>query len=330
MTRNLSFDLLRILACLMVIMMHAQPISSNPNGMILAVSSYATAPCIGLFFMLSGALRLSRPISNFRRYFNNILRKILLPVLLWNLFYGIMEVILQGRPWTEWTTFRFILKMNNPTLWFIFPLLGLYIITPILQAWIESSSRQHQRFYLMLWGGTLCLPWFKQIFPIEEGVTSLFYYFSGYIGYYLLGSYLTKYASQLTRYSIVALLLAWGTPTMVKLLQLPIDFYQTFWYLSVFVVAQCIFWMQLAHSTTICKKLQQHQPIIERLSQLTFGVYLVHWLLILALRSLPFSIVTEIPFLPLYLATTICSILGSFLLSWLLYQFKWGRFLIGR
>ena len=179
-------------------------------------------------------------------------------------------------------------------------------------------------------GGGLCLPWFKQIFPIEEGVTSLFYYFSGYIGYYLLGSYLTKYASQLTRYSIVALLLAWGTPTMVKLLQLPIDFYQTFWYLSVFVVAQCIFWMQLAHSPTICKKLQQYQPIIERLSQLTFGVYLVHWLLILALRSLPFSIVTEIPFLPLYLATTICSILGSFLLSWLLYQFKWGRFMIGR
>ena len=153
MTRNLSFDLLRILACLMVIMMHAQPISSNPNGMILAVSSYATAPCIGLFFMLSGALRLSRPISNFRRYFNNILRKILLPVLLWNLFYGIMEVILQGLPWTEWATFRFILKINNPTLWFIFPLLGLYIITPILQAWIESSSRQHQRFYLMLRGG---------------------------------------------------------------------------------------------------------------------------------------------------------------------------------
>ena len=212
MTRNLSFDLLRILACLMVIMMHAQPISSNPNGMILAVSSYATAPCIGLFFMLSGALRLSRPISNFRIYFNisskDSLTSALVESLLWH--HG---VILQGLPWTEWTTFRFILKMNNPTLWFIFPLLGLYIITPILQAWIESSSRQHQRFYLMLWGGTLCLPWFKQIFPIEEGVTSLFYYFSGYIGYYLLGSYLTKYASQLTRYSIVALLLAWGTPT---------------------------------------------------------------------------------------------------------------------
>ena len=175
-------------------------------------------------------------------------------------------------------------------------------------------------------GGTLCLPWFKQIFPIEEGVTSLFYYFSGYIGYYLLGSYLTSMHHNFTRYSIVALLLAWGTPTMVKLLQLPIDFYQTFGISLCSVVAQCIFWMQLAHSPTICR----NAATVSAHHRTTIPTHL--WSLpgALVVDSSPslssFSnSVTENSFpTNSTLLQPSAAFLGSFLLSWLLYQFKMG------
>lgn len=63
MQRYLNLDFLRIVACFMVVMMHAQPYSNESSSLLLVVTSYATAPCIGLFFMLSGTLRLTHTIN---------------------------------------------------------------------------------------------------------------------------------------------------------------------------------------------------------------------------------------------------------------------------
>lgn len=183
-TRNLSFDVLRILACVMVVVMHAQPTSGTPNGLLLSVSSYATAPCIGLFFMISGALRLSKPITDFRSYLRNITLRIVLPVLVWNILYGI--ILHGGNLFTtnsSWQSLSFLWQLNNPTLWFIFPLLGLYLLTPILQPWVEQAHRKQQLFFLLLWALTLCWPWWERWLPLSQGTSDLLYYFSGYVGY---------------------------------------------------------------------------------------------------------------------------------------------------
>lgn len=74
--RDVSFDFLRVLACLMVVVMHAQPSTSQESSLWLSISSYATSPCIGLFFMISGALRLTRPITDYGAYFKGIFRRI--------------------------------------------------------------------------------------------------------------------------------------------------------------------------------------------------------------------------------------------------------------
>lgn len=59
--RDLSLDLLRIVACVMVVVMHSPIPSDNSDGIILSSLSYFTEPCIGLFFMVSGALILPPP-----------------------------------------------------------------------------------------------------------------------------------------------------------------------------------------------------------------------------------------------------------------------------
>lgn len=59
--RDYALDLLRIVACVMVVMMHSPMPSADANGMLLSSLSYFTAPCIGLFFMVSGALILPPP-----------------------------------------------------------------------------------------------------------------------------------------------------------------------------------------------------------------------------------------------------------------------------
>lgn len=87
MKQDSRFDLLRLLACLMVIAMHAPlPDSAEGNGLFLSTLSYLTAPCIGLFFMVSGALLL--PVRTGASIFlKRRFGKILFPTLFWSLFY---------------------------------------------------------------------------------------------------------------------------------------------------------------------------------------------------------------------------------------------------
>lgn len=60
--RIVYLDGLRILACLMIVLMHApHPDAGNP-GILLTPISFLTASGIGLFFMVSGALLL--PVSS--------------------------------------------------------------------------------------------------------------------------------------------------------------------------------------------------------------------------------------------------------------------------
>lgn len=59
--RDFSLDLMRTLACVMVVLMHSPMQTDSANSLILSSLSYFTAPCIGLFFMVSGALILPPP-----------------------------------------------------------------------------------------------------------------------------------------------------------------------------------------------------------------------------------------------------------------------------
>ena len=66
--RDVSLDIIRIVACVFVVAMHSPMPSDNANGVFLVALSYFTAPCNGLFFMVSGALLL--PVKKSIRHFS--------------------------------------------------------------------------------------------------------------------------------------------------------------------------------------------------------------------------------------------------------------------
>lgn len=329
MQRYLNLDFLRIVACFMVVMMHAQPYSNESSSLLLVVTSYATAPCIGLFFMLSGTLRLTHTIKDYKSYFIGILRKIVLPVFFWNTLYGVFYTFIYHQSWTSFHTYSFIFRLNNPALWFIFPLLGLYLLVPILQSWLQNSTKKQQHFYIIVWLITLILPWFNRFLPIEYGSGSMFNYFSGYVGYFLLGYHLRHHASKFSRYSIYLFIFAWLVPIVVKEMNFELNFYQYFWYLSVFVVAQCVFWMQFSTLSFISKFLNKYQRAVVNISQLTFGVYLIHGIFIFSFRKYVYPLHLDMPFVCLYAITTVFCFGGSLLFAWLLRKNKLTRMMIG-
>ena len=154
--RDLSLDIIRILACCMVVFMHSPIPSTNAPGPFLTALSYITAPCIGLFFMVSGALLLPVKIDYFS-FLKQRLSKIILPTLAWTAIYLTLKIYYSE---SEINVMQSILSIpftaqGHGVLWFMYTLTGLYLIAPILSAWLEKASTNEIQFILMLWCITL-------------------------------------------------------------------------------------------------------------------------------------------------------------------------------
>lgn len=328
--QNLNINLLRILACLMVIFMHAPLPNEQANGLFLSTLSYLTAPCIGLFFMVSGYLLL--PIhTHTEQFIKKRLNKVIFPTLFWSLFYLGANVILQQKE-INWLDSIFSLPFSaqgNPVLWFMYTLIGLYLLAPIISRWIESASRKEMEFYLGLWGISLCYPILSSFLSINQGTTGILYYFTGYAGYFILGSYLKKYPKRISFKCIIPLMgIAILAPIICKIAQINVNFYEVFWYLSIFVVIQCVFWFQTITKLPL-KFSNRIETMFTRISNLSFGIYLIHIFIMRYIlwecdfiQNMDSSILQTVTIAVL---TFVLSTIACYLISWL----PFSAYLIG-
>ncbi len=260
--------------------MHAPMISDNANGIFLSSLSYITAPCIGLFFMVSGALLLPCKEADGLKFIKKRFAKIAFPTLIWSLFYIGINLIKgesNGTLIKELTSILFSAQ-GNSVLWFMYTLMGLYLITPIVSRWLEVCSKREVEFFLILWGVTLCYPILKSIFSINDSTTGILYYFTGYAGYMLLGYYMRKYPAAICwKMLLPATIISLVAPIACKIGNIEVDFYSLFWYLSIFVVTMCVAWFKaiMNHGKRISQSSKLAQYIVNY-SNLSFGIYLVH------------------------------------------------------
>lgn len=278
MKHNLRLDILRILACCMVIFMHSPMPDEQANGLFLSTLSYVTAPCIGLFFMVSGALLLPIKTDAFG-FLKKRLGKVVIPTLLWSFFYLVVNVWMKNSK-VSWL--RSVLSLpfsaqGNPVLWFMYTLIGLYLLAPILSRWLQTTSVKELELYLGIWAVSLCYPLLNQFVGLNQGTTGVLYYFTGYVGYFVLGYYLKNYPKRLSfKVILCAMVIAIIAPVVCKIGHIQVNFYEVFWYLSVFVAVQCIFWFKLVMDYPQKEISLKIQSIVIEMSRLSFGIYLVH------------------------------------------------------
>ena len=326
--RILFLDILRILACLMVIVMHSPMPEEGTNGMLLSSISYLTAPCIGLFFMVSGALLL--PISekeNTFRFLKKRIGRVLIPTLFWTFFY---MTIYSGYSLVSILSIPFSVQ-GHRFLWFMYTLIGLYLVSPILSGWLRHTTEKEVRFYLYLWGISLCYPLLEPFLYINPSMTGTLYYLSGYAGYFLLGYYLKTYGDRL-HFKYVLFLFACSVciPVFIKVKGYDIDFYRLFWYVSIFVSLMCLFWWVLVQKCTERVTLSSGiQKYVVLLSNLTLGVYLSHLFL---MRDVLWKI-DGIASIGSYALQTLVVIILTFVLSftfsWLISFIPKSQYIIG-
>lgn len=276
--RNYAFDLMRILACIMIICMHAPLPSKHADALLLSAVSYFTAPGLCLFFVISGALLL--PVkTDTRSFLRKRLGKVVMPTLCFTILYLLLHYFAGfDVNWMRSICSVPFSAQGHGILWFMYTLIGLYLVAPILSRWLDSASKREELFYLTLWAVSLCYPILAFVVDVNVSDTGILYYFSGYVGYFVLGHFMNKYPDVITLKRLtLPTLVALVAPVACRLLHLEVDFYSVFWYLSIFVAVLCVSVYKLV--SIFASKLivsDNLRSIIVLTSNLSFGIYLSH------------------------------------------------------
>ena len=329
--RIVYLDVVRIFACVMIIMMHAPIPNTGISSSVLVTDSVSTAPGVGLFVMVSGALLLPVKLPTVV-FLKKRLSKLAFPVLFWTFFY--MGVKLYGGSISIPDIPKSIISIPfsaqfNGVLWFVYMLIGLYLLAPIFSPWLEKVSRRELELYLAIWAVTLCYPLVEKIIIVDERPEGVLYYFSGYVGYFLLGYYLRRYTPRIPLLICVFLIfLPLSVGAYCKFYDVKVSFYDVFWYLSVLTVGAAIGWFSIIQRQIPLRQKPRLSCCVSLISNCCFGVYLSH---IFLMRTIlwRWEMLQNTGGVIQIVITTVLTFVGCLIITWLISKLPFGGYIVG-
>lgn len=152
--RVLYFDILAIIACIMVVFFHCNTIfyefSNTVSWKISAVERCIVFSAIPVFFMLTGAKLLNyREKYSTKEYLKKRVKKTGIPFLFWNLFYiGIIIAVGNFRYKSIGAFLSAFLNSDfQSRYWFFFPLFAVYAAIPVLSLLLKAENHRKYLWY---------------------------------------------------------------------------------------------------------------------------------------------------------------------------------------
>lgn len=331
--RNVSLDILRIIACFLVVFYHSRatytgsreitPPISVLNNLSTCLAFFLGRLGVPFFLLISGYFSFNKEIDTLV-FLKKRITRIVPPLVLW--LFG--STLLIGGTSDFWHNVWNLSCAGH--LWYLYTLVGILFIIPIVNPFIVKASLKELLLYLGLWGLTLIFnhDFFNGIEPIQldgyglsaSNPIEAFLCFYGYFGYYILGFIASKYTvSTKTIYCLLfASVLSWVIT--IVLLGISVEnVYRSWKYLSISVAL-----MTFSIFVVFVRwRYNKHSETIRLISYLTFGCYLVHWIVLELISKVAFfqyvnSIVT---------GSIVFSI--SMLISYLISKLPHHKYIIG-
>ena len=189
-------DILRVLACLLVILIHT-PIRQydtyyNTPSVAGAVYTVLVAVNCNLFFMITGALLLPVTMTG-RRFVKRRLLVIVPPLLVWTVVY-LLEHALLLHNFTPRLLTSILFHPVEGLLWYVYVLLVIYVTLPLVSKCIDAIGKRGVEVLLVLWVLSSFIPYQHGIFmEASQYSHNMFGAFANYYGYVLLGYYIHRY-----------------------------------------------------------------------------------------------------------------------------------------
>ncbi len=250
---------------------------------------------VPIFVMISGAVFLNKNKSlSIKNMYIKYIKRLFVNLVTWSIIYSLFRFILKQLT-IKGLLFSIIFEQYSH-LWYLFMMIGLYMVFPLLKALLDNINKKKLEYLLLLWiifqiliPEILRLPILER-FSIDYGRFN-FTFPMGYIGYAILGMYLDKYnigkkkTISIAICTIIFILIEQIVlyPQLVKLKEThKILANVNNFSIAIFMLAITIFLI----TKEIVKKInipEKYNNIILKLSSYTYGIYLVHNLFIILL-----------------------------------------------
>ena len=277
-------DLVRVIGAFLVVMAH---VSYDGEGSELISAYYfvISRVAVPLFFMVSGYLLL-RKEEPYGEFFRKRALKVALPFLIWSVVYLLWKREGFDSGFSIDLVVSYLLKIvrgpRENHLWFFYALIGLYFFTPILRVFVARASLRDLCYFCGLWFVVVPVFSFLQEFtPIKIGFE--LYFIAGYSGYFVLGHLLGMFQySRRQLYGLALLFLIFSIGTAV--LNAIVDSEYFAGYLSMNIVLMTAFAFILLREIQVRDGLNN---FLAPLGRASFGIYLVHVIVLATLKNLP-------------------------------------------
>ena len=295
-SRIIGYDYLRILSIFMVVTMHGLVAFLNGNtgamelvAMEINVVCLIAVPC---FFMLSGALVLE---GENERPFDSLKKRLVkqgIPFALWSLVYVFARIAMKKIPFGIQAFTGLLQEPAYYQFWFMYSLLAIYLLLPVLNSLLHSLSQKVFRYLLVVWlVFSVLQPTLARFDPalrLSEHVDLILC--EGYLGYFLLGYYLKQYGTAVPK-KTAAWMLTGGSLLTMGLVWLETAFagdrflglfYNSYLTPGV-VLASCGAFLLFQNWNFRSNRLTT------TMSELSIGIYYVHMLVMTAFEYIGFS-----------------------------------------
>ena len=335
--RDYSLDLLRIIACVMVVGIHTAMegwYNISPRTYTWTVLNFYDTlfrPGVPLFIMISGSLFLPKDQSDFKRLWGKNILRLGIIYAVWVVFYAVMNTGVKkalAEPKLIWD----IISGPNPQyhLWYLRTLINLYAIAPLLRLLVRSMDKRYFRYFLILFAifGLLrstvyelpFLPaWLHEQINLFSGMDLV-----GYAAYFMLGYFLSEGSfSNISRKTLWAVYLItlfaaaglnqwiaaaddWPTQALYGNFAIPVA-----------IESVCLFLLVRKNQKTDALS-EKTKHLLVRISESTLFVYLIHPFVIqrlqiyLNLYTINYNVLFSVP-LMVILVFVLSSITGMLL-----------------
>lgn len=244
------------------------------------------------FLMISGYLLLGRSVS-IPDLFSKRLLKILIPTVAWSLIYVFWRVYVDKWDPSVWPLLKNLLLVPSYYhLWFLYTLIGLYLVLPLFSAFVRAENEQTIFYLVMVWFLFTCiLPIIETSFGIQVGLEVPGA--TGYIGFFLMGYLMGK--KDYSRHDLIlaagVFILCVGLTAYLTFHQSqPVDYVVETFYgnfsptVMIMSVASFVLIKGISVRVDFSTGVLAYSP---KMGVLTFGIYLIHPLWIAAVSYSP-------------------------------------------
>jgi surface polysaccharide O-acyltransferase-like enzyme len=293
--RIVWIDLVRVIGALLVVMIHVNSHTLRDWGeiplswwMVKNIYNATARIAVPLFFMVSGYLLLQKS-DEILFFFRRRGSKILIPFIVWSIIY---LIYLDKAPSFRVGVVKILQDDVTAHLWFLYPLIGIYIVVPFLWGLTTPEKRIFLYFFVGMW--FIAQPVYTLVDRyLNITIAIPLSFFEGYVGYFVLGYLLGTMKIDRRLLTIGGIL--WVAADLFTIL---ITYFLTaandnfsgifYTYLqpNIILASAGAYMLLMWVGKLGVFQIPRLQKILLTISKASFGIYLIHPLIFKIIRSL--------------------------------------------